>query len=135
MSIFGRLKTGYKALGLLSDFNSMFKVQTTSGSPSNIWGHKRTWVLLGALAAGIGPLVAGDTDVMRFAKDNMEAVVLIAGALYGLFHGMRSKSDEGAKAKTFIEVQNTVARMRAAVNVQGTDDPGRTPDASDGGGA
>jgi hypothetical protein len=131
--MFGKLKTGYKALGVLSDFNSLFKVKTANGSPSNIWGHKRTWVLLGALVAGIGPLVAGESDVMAYMKNNMEAIALIAAALYGLFAGMRAKSDEGSGPARELEGQRKVAALRAAASATTRDDG--SYGASDGGGA
>jgi len=92
-----KIKTGYKALSLISDFNSLFKVNTSKGSPGNIWGHKRTWVLLGALIAGIGPLLAGETDLIGYLNEHMESIVLILASLYGLFAAMRKKSEEGNK--------------------------------------
>ncbi len=116
--MFDRFKTGYKALGVLSDFNALFRVKTADGSPSNIWGHKRTWVLLGALVAGIGPLVAGETGLFGFLGANQECIIMIAVALYALFGAMRKKSGEGAeiasRAQQVLMVQDQVAQLRNA---------------------
>ena len=130
--MFGRLKTGYKALGILSDFNALFKVKTSNGSPSTIWGHKRTWVLLGAMVASIGTLVAGESDAFAFVKSNQEVLAIIAVALYGLFAGMRSKSNEGSEPARLLEGQLKVAALRAAASAPARDDGSYR--ASDGGG-
>lgn len=93
--MFGKLKTGWKALGMLSDLQALWHVKTKAGTPGNVWGHKRTWVLLGAAIGGIGALVSGDVGIFGWVKLNSEILILIVLAVVGLFKGMRDKVDAG----------------------------------------
>lgn len=87
--MFGRMKTGWKALGLLTDFKALWKVQTRSGVPSNIWGHKRTWLLLGSAVGLVGSVVAGEISIFEWVGQNKDLWVLIAGWMWLFFKGMR----------------------------------------------
>ncbi len=127
------IRTGNKLLGVMSDFDSLFKVKTAKGSPSNIWGHKRTWELLSVMVLGVGALVAGDIKLFAFFEENIEIIAALAIALYTMFGRMRAKSDEGVMVA--IESVAATTDPTPPAGTQDVDDPGRTPGASDGGGA
>ena len=89
--MFGRMKAGWRGLGILSDFQALWKVKTAEGVPSNIWGHKRTWVLLGAAVGMIGGIFAGDVSVFGWIQQNQEIFILIAVWAWAFFKGLRDK--------------------------------------------